>query len=579
MSAAECTSVGMPENSYKVADPPSNPLDITDWMSDILTINVSGWASSGWPYNVNTGANLDGYDCYQTQSEATEAGSLYYRADDRTLTVPYSGNPGDEITITVTNKDGEIISQYTYIVPVNITNPTEITTNQSINIYVHGTTLTINADITVKNVYVSANARIVINSGKTLTADSLFLRTDIEQSAELDKKGNIAETTKVFYTRIVSSNGAYYQFGLPWTTKDGIQVQDIRLANGKDPRYGTTWLLRRYNESAYAENGDGNNWVALSKTDVIEGGVGYEMMSTLKYYREFLFPVTIPSPLPTSVHVEHTDGAAGALYSGWNVLVSPLTSSYTTTPAPEAPVICWLMPYGFEQDIPATIPPARVFAYQAASEGSLSFDTQMSVVAPAPRRIKATEEEIRIQWIQLDIEDVNGEGDQTSIYSHPERYDNTYQTGIDVAKQMLTGPHAILYSLRTYGSMAFAGVADEVLERGVPLTVYSPVAQELTISMRDNDWINRLEKVYLLDNEIGQSMDLLMQDYTFDAEAGTTEGRFFLYGVFKSPQGTTDIENGEASDGKQVRKLLIKDKMYIEVNGQLYDITGKQVHK
>ena len=552
-------------------------LDIVDWLDDLLTINVSSWTGSGWPYNVNTEANVDGYDCYKTQTEATEAGSQYYRADDRTLTVPYDASPGDEITITVTNKDDEVVSKHTYIVPMNITGPTELTSAPLINIYVHGTTLTINGDITVKNVYVSANAKIVINEDVTLTADSLLLRSNVEQAAELVNNGTI--DAQVLYTRIISSNSAYYQFGLPWTTKDGIQVQDIRLANGKDPRYGTTWLLRRYDESAYAENGGGSNWVALTKTDVIEGGVGYEMMSTLGYYREFLFPVTIPSPLPTSVHVDHTEnGAAGPLYSGWNVLVSPLTSSYNNPQYPEAPVICWLMPYGFEQDIPATIPPSRVFAYQAASDGELTFGKENMIVA-APRRIKAVEEETRVQWIQLDIQDAKGEGDQTSVYSHPDRYNNTYQTGIDVSKQMITGPHAIVYSLQSYGAMAFAGVADEVLERGVSLTVYSPVAQELTISMRDNDWLNRLEKVYLLDNEISQSVDLLLQDYTFDAKEGTTEGRFFLYGVFKALQGTTDIQNGEASDGKQVRKLLIMDKMYIEVNGQLYDATGKQVKK
>ena len=121
--------------------------------------------------------------------------------------------------------------------------------------------------------------------------------------------------------------------------------------------------------------------------------------------------------------------------------------------------------------------------------------------------------------------------------------------------------------------------AVEVLEQGVPLTVYSPAAQELTVSMRDNDWLDRLEEVYLLDNKTGARIDLLMQDYTFDAEAGTTEGRFILFGVFKAPQGTTDIENGEVGDGKQVRKLLINDKLYIIRNGMMYDATGKQVKK
>ena len=535
-------------------------LDITDWMTDQLTINVTGWEFSGWPYTVN-GTTFGTGD----------------RGADRTLTIPYSGEAGDEFTITVVNKDGVTVSQHTYIVPMNIIEPTTLTENPSVNIYVHTTTLTIDADITAKNIYVNANARIIINSGKTLTADSLFLRTDIEQSAELENNGTIAGATKVFYTRIMKSNATYYQFGLPCTVS--VPVKEIRLANGTDPKYGggSGWILRYYDEESRATSGKGSNWVTLSEDDVITGGVGYEIFSAMKYYREFLFPVEIPSPQPTSVPVTYTDGAAGYLDCGWNVLVTPFTHRYDNAQYPEAPVICWMTPDGFEQDIPEVIWPARVFAYQTAKSGSLTFDTQMIVAAP--RRVKATAEETRIQWIRLGIEDANGAGDQTSVYSHPTRYDQTYKTGIDVAKQTLTSSHAIIYSLQPYGEMAFAGVADEVLKQGVALTVYSPSAQELTISMCENDWLNRLEKVYLIDNETGMRTDLLMQDYSFDAEAGTTEGRFILQGVFKAPQGTTDIDPTTNDKRPTTQKLIIRDKMYILVNGQLYDVTGKQVKK
>jgi len=561
MSDAECTAVGMPANSYKVAVLPNVPVDITDWMSSSLTINVTGWEFSGWPYTVNGVEYLEDVNL----------------GPDYTLTIPYTGEAGDEITIKVVNKDGEVVSQHTYVVPMNITTPTILTENPSVDIYVHTTELTIDADITAKNIYVSTNARLVINSGKTLTADSLFLRTDIEQAAELENYGTIAGSTKVYYTRIISSNSTYYQFGLPCSVS--VPVKDIRLANGKDSKYGggSGWILRYYDESMRAENGKGSNWVTLDKNDFITGGVGYEMFSAMNYYREFYFPVEIPSPQPTSVPVTYTDGAAGYLDCGWNVLVTPFTHRYDNAQYPEAPVICWMTPNGFEQDIPEIIWPARVFAYQTAKSGSLTFDTQMIVAAP--RRVKAVDEETRIQWIRLDIEDANGVGDQTSVYSHPTRYDQTYQTGIDVAKQTITSTHAIIYSLQPYGEMAFAGVADDVLKEGVALTVYSPSAEELTISMRDNDWLNRLEKVYLVDNETGLLTDLLMQDYRFDAEAGTTEGRFVLQGVFKAPQGTTDIEptSDSSQKGREVEKLVIHDKLYIRVNGTLYDVTGKQV--
>lgn len=200
------------------------------------------------------------------------------------------------------------------------------------------------------------------------------------------------------------------------------------------------------------------------------------------------------------------------------------------------------------------------------------------MAAPAPRRVAASEEQTRIQWIQLDVTDAKGESDHAGIYSHPTRYEDTYKAGIDVAKQSFEASRALIYSSHTYGEMAFAGVADALLENGVSLTVYSPKEQELTISMRKNDWLNRMAYVWLIDNEIGAQIDLLESDYSFNAEAGTTAGRFILMGAFFAPQITTD--NGTVqSDDEDIKatKFIYNDKMYIQINGVIYDATGKLI--
>ena len=213
--------------------------------------------------------------------------------------------------------------------------------------------------------------------------------------------------------------------------------------------------------------------------------------------------------------------------------------------------------------------------------GTLSFEASslafLSQVAPAPRRAKiATEEPTRIQWIHVDLKDANGVGDQTSIYAHPTRYDDTYKTGIDVSKQSLTASRAVVYSSHAYGEMAFAGVSDSLLARGIAMTIYSPKAQELTFSMRENNWLNRLSSVWLIDNETGYRTDLLWSTYTFDAPEGTTAGRFTIAGEFYAPQIATGMEGTSVQDNK-ARKVLIDQKMYILVNGQVFDATGKMV--
>ena len=218
------------------------------------------------------------------------------------------------------------------------------------------------------------------------------------------------------------------------------------------------------------------------------------------------------------------------------------------------------------------------FTYQASQPGYISFKDE-TVSVHTPRRVAATEEPTRIQWLHLDVKDMNGEGDQTSIYSHPIRYEEMYQTGIDIAKQSLTASRAILYSTHAYGDMAFAGVSDSLLQRGVALTVYSPKTQELTISMRDNDWLNRMAAVWLIDHETGISTDLLWSDYTFEAVTGTMSGRFTIMGAFFAPGVTTELDNvqGDNVQGTKARKVIIDQKMYIQINGRLYDANGKLV--
>ena len=241
--------------------------------------------------------------------------------------------------------------------------------------------------------------------------------------------------------------------------------------------------------------------------------------------------------------------------------------------------VSWLLADGYyDQAWPEVIWPALPFSYQASATGYLDFSTNnLNQTVSAPRRA-AYKENIQTEWIHLDVKDENGVGDHTSVFVHPDRFEATYQTGIDVAKQSFTASRALIYSSHAYGEMAFAGVADVLLENGVALTVYSPKEQELTISMRDNEWLDRMAYVWLIDNETGAQIDLLDSDYTFEAATGTTDGRFILMGRFFAPQIATGIDEVDGEQAK-ARKIIIQDKMYILLNGQLYDATGKQVNK
>lgn len=546
-------------------------LDIVDVDNSekTLKLNVSGteWVTAGWPYEVNDTVY------YRDQAKATAAGSDKYRATDRTLTIPYTGEPGENFTVTIRNASSTLVSKHTYIIPQEIKSATTLTTDQTAPIFVKGATLTVDADKTIKNIYVAPGAKLVVNTGVTLKADTVFLRTTPWASAELDLNGTI--TGQVCYTRIILSKSGYFQFGLPLS----CPISAVRLSNDKTVGYksGTGWILRYYDEDKRATTGPGDNWATLDAAASIAAGRGYEMYSGVDYYREFYFPVDL-SQMTNTVHVDYTAGEQPT-NNGWNVLVSPLTHTFTNTPQPEGMKISWMQLDGsFLQEPLTTVAPAMTFAYQAVKEGSLVFDgSNVTVPTLAPRRVAAVEEATRIQWMHLDIKDANGLGDQTSIYSHPTRYDQTFKMGVDEEKQSLTASRALLYSSHAYGEMAFAGVADELLEQGVALTVYSPKAQELTISMRENEWLNRMASVWLIDKATGAQIDLLESDYSFSAEAGTTAGRFILMGAFFAPQITTDNGTVQGDEDIKAKKFIYKDKMYIQINGVIYDATGKLV--
>lgn len=561
---AEQTTYGA-EYVWKVEPLPESGLyaDIIDVdnMNKTLTLNVSNWDIDGWPYYINNVA-------YAKTA----------RAADRTMKIPYTGEPGDAFYVLVNknNKYGVTTSHRSYIIPQEITTASSLTTDELKPLFVKGTTLTIDADVTAKNVYIAPDATLTIHSGKTLTVDTLFLRTTPNSAAILNKEGTIAGSSMVYYTRIISDKSGYFPFGLPVSCTS--QLDEIRLSNGTNPDYkaGSGWILRYYDEPTRATNGPseaGANWRTPDKTAIIAGGRGYEMYSGVNYYREFYFPVDITA-LTDAVPV--TCSVGSPTDAGWNVLVSPLTYPYANSVEPEGTVISWLQNDGtFEQEIPSLIPPLAVFAYQAPQSGYLSF-AGSTIETLLPRRQSPADETTPVQWIQLEIADADGAGDRTSIYSHPTRYDKTYQTGIDVAKLSFEATRALIYSSRAYGEMAFAGVSDESIEQGVALTVYSPSEQELTFSLRENDWLGRLDKVWLVDKQTGTRTDLRTSDYAFQAVAGTTTGRFLIQGQFSTPQGNERIEN-ESLELRGATKVMIKDQLYIRINGHMYDVTGKLV--
>lgn len=551
---------------------PDRELDIVDWTSNSIKINVSSLKTDAGKYDWKIYVN--GTDYTRTSPQC----------DTKSRTMTISGlslTPNDNLLIQLKDGTGTVESQHNYKIPQIYTADATLSgTNAESVVYVKGGKLTISGNTTLAALYICPGAEVEVTDGNTLTVGKLVLRTKPWATAAIS--GNVT-ATNVYYTRIAPDGsvdyptGQYYQFGLPYD----CAINDVRLSDGTTPAYNTTWILKSYNEERRATNGvtaTGENWDVLESTGTIAAGRGYEMFSSYKYYREYYFPVTPTNN--TSVAVTRTGDDKNN--SGWNIVCSPLMNIYTNESDPVTGIkVSWLQSDGsYVQEWPKYIWPAMPFSYQVSANGSLDFSTS-NFQFGAPRRRNVYTDSKETEWIHIDIQDMRGKGDHTSLFVHPDRFEATYETGIDVAKQSLSASRAIIYSSHAYGDMAFAGVADSLLEAGVALTVYSPATQELTFSLRDNNWLDRMESVWLIDKETGAKIDLLSSDYSYEAAEGTTHGRFFIQGQFKAPQVATELEPTSDSSlkGRESRKVIINQKMFIEVNGRLYDATGKEVKR
>ena len=84
------------------------------------------------------------------------------------------------------------------------------------------------------------------------------------------------------------------------------------------------------------------------------------------------------------------------------------------------------------------------------------------------------------------------------------------------------------------------------------------------------------EPLYLFDTENNTYTQIMTgESYYFSTDDKAPHSRFIL--TRKAPQIATGVEPTSDGEGAKARKLLIEDKMYILLNGMLYDATGKVV--
>jgi len=227
----------------------------------------------------------------------------------------------------------------------------------------------------------------------------------------------------------------------------------------------------------------------------------------------------------------------------------------------------------------ANLQPASGFFIQAdnASPQTITFNADKIVPPSAPVRYTVQQERIPEQEAYIRLSYEGGKDLMGLIIG--EDYTEAYEPNADLAK-VLGGANAVkTYMHYADMDMAYVAINETLAKEWIPVTVNIPADGEYTYSLTSYSEVNDLEGVYLIDYmNSNQVTNLIEEDYTFVAEAGTSANRFSINAKVGARDVPTDIDvtDAEKNSGKAV-KFLYRDKLYILRSGRIYDATGKQV--
>lgn len=475
----------------------------------------------------------------------------------------------------------------------------------------------------IHNLTIYPGGTLVVPEGPKYeyTVNSIQFRVQGEQTPVAKLKGDlITNDGQVLVSRRIN-NSRYYFFSLPYD----CNIDEVRWSNGTPATNGVDYRIAEYDSETRAAEGSTKGAPGHYKQvtgNTLKAGVGYVIATNDRYLKELVFPMDIGSTnLTTAENTKTTNKVALHQYTGsssinnhnWNLIAHPYVSAFNAyedgkikagylhcvSPKTETEDAVWeyvdeshvylTMP-SFNTDkttytqtlssTVGTINPFLAVFVQAAAEGDMTFDPGDRILS-APARHLAAQAEKTDESIFVGVTlSGNGQSDQTNLRIRPD-FTDEYQLGYDLLKftTYYTARPQIFMKTPSH-QLAFQAVNDSVAKSCfLPMGVYCEYAGTYTFALDEHYPIDEVEAVYLYDKTTGTTTNLLYDTYTI-----TTSGRInttsrFSLNVWlnrKAPQITTGIDGVEAPDGI-TRKILINDHVYIQRDGAIYDVTGKEV--
>ena len=501
-----------------------------------------------------------------------------------------------------------------------------------------GVTLTANAgdfssnDVVINHLEIYPGATVEVTKGEaasgTLKVKTLVLRNGWTRAGEkaydvarlyiTPSTASLAKNavSDVWYSDWYIDYDQYYPVAVPWdVTLSGITYRYCSVEPSVGP--SSNIRLKYYDGESRATNvqegvGSGANWKTYGATGCtgvptkLEPSKGYAMTAkrpTGKAFSIIRMPLTIPSASWTTAGEQgevggtHKDqvsvtawgtGSTPTYAKGWNLIANPYMSLHQgaiTYTEGETNVAYVNIPdvdfkeYDQKPTALTKLAPASAFLIKAPETGTITFGTANRKPSAPSYRTEEKPESIPEQQAYIVLSDEQSEDMMGILVS--EKYTSEYETNADLEKLLSDGN-----TLRTYMrygdmNMAYVAINEMLAKEWIPVSVRIPADGEYTFSLHEASIAGELEGVYLIDYQNGDKVtNLIEQSYTFSSTAGTINGRFSINaktGERQTPTGIDAINAGGDINSDKPFKFIYHDKVYIWINGIIYDTTGKRV--
>lgn len=472
-------------------------------------------------------------------------------------------------------------------------------------VVVSGGKLTIDNDKEIHNLSIYDGGSLIINTGKTLTVNSLILYTEgdaysnANSGQTITNNGTIVlKNGEMYHDRRIDEN-RYYWMTLPFDA-ELVDVSYANLeSNGKTPVFRTDYWVKYYNGALRAADVNGGGlattyWQHVAEKGApdytIQAGQGYNVgianQATIKYngqtythskrvLRFTMKPTATDwtnektSQKVTTIEPSKAKDDRNAAHAGWNLVGNPYIRTYSPGTATGIVTGEWEKDdddfYVIKSGETSTVPYFTVYDPSAPKGSRYSqVRTSTKTLRPYEAVFIQVSELPHINFaatmgaanmpahLRAAIYDDgpfwtgielsgNGASDRTGIVLD-EEYSSAYEIGADLVK--ISNEGALnLYTLNVHNQpLAFNGLSDDDALAPIPVGVTFPTTGSYTFAFDAEQYsLNGLESLILIDKVAGTETNLMYANYEFTADEATTVNNRFELLVRRAKEVPTDI--------------------------------------